>query len=63
MPKTVIEIRGGVLEAVYSDIVDIDIILVDWDNIKEREAGVEDVPVTRLKDMPEDTRRILEKDG
>lgn len=55
MKDIVIEIRGGVVVEIYSDLPDVNLILVDWDNIQE---GVDPScwgAAVSLSLMPEDT--------
>jgi hypothetical protein len=60
--RIVIDINGGVLQAVFSDIPGLQILLVDWDNIRVGDTAGE-VPYSGLSGMPEDTVRALRNHG
>jgi hypothetical protein len=63
--KIIIEIRGGVLVAVYARDPAIEVLLVDWDD--DVEAGSTQVsvpfPVDALGQMPEDTKAAVGERG
>lgn len=57
--KVVIEISGGDLVACYSDEDEIEVVLVDWDNIKNGDtAGI--IPVDMISQIHPDTARVIE---
>lgn len=56
--RIVIEISGGNLQAVYTDAA-VEVVLVDWDNIKQGGTGVR-VAHEPLRRVPDDTADILE---
>jgi hypothetical protein len=55
MPKIVIEVRGGVVSAAYTDTADTDIIVVDWDN-----DTTESLYSLWLRRMPEETAKEVD---
>ena len=52
-PTVVIEVSGGVVQAVYTD-AEVDVVLVDWDNIREGDSAGGH-PTHRMADMPDET--------
>ena len=55
MSIIVVEARGGNVVAVYSNLSDASVVLVDWDNIQAGDTAGE-LPGVPLDVMPEDTR-------
>jgi hypothetical protein len=55
MNKIVIEIRGGLVEEVYTD-CNAEIVIVDWDNIEQGD-GAAQIPGLGLKRMSEETAK------
>lgn len=41
-PKLIVEVRGGVVQAIYGDIA-MDACIVDWDNIEAGDPGPADI--------------------
>lgn len=58
-PDIVIEVRGGVVQAVYSN-KKLKVTLVDWDNIREG-VGAEKVVCEPFKNMDKETRDIAQE--
>lgn len=62
--KVVVEMRGGVLVAVYASDPAIEVLLVDWDDV---EAGSSQAsvpfPVNALDEMPADTKAAVGERG
>ena len=58
MQTIIIEVRGGVVQEVYSNAADLQVVLVDWDNGEspgeKYDGGV--VPKRSLDDLPNETR-------
>lgn len=61
MKTIIIEVRGGVVQEVYSNASDLNVVLIDWDGQDTRgiqfEGGT--FPLTSVEEMPESTRRAL----
>jgi hypothetical protein len=64
--KTIlIEASGGLVDAVYSDSKDTEVLLVDWDEVEaaqDKEDGaipVAKLPLTPMRDIPSSTLKIL----
>lgn len=57
----VIDVSGGVVQAVFSNVDDVDLVLVDWDNIKAGDPGAVDYGMCKLEEMPDETRELVEK--
>jgi|GEM_PF-3516500 len=67
MKKILIEMRGGLIDFVYSDDKDLAVVLLDWDEVKAAEAG-EDIdqpvgylPVRSVGDILPSTLKIIKK--
>ena len=64
--KILIEMRGGLIDLIYSDEAP-GIILLDWDEVSEAEAGipmacpVSKFPVMSMEDIPTDTMEVIKK--
>jgi hypothetical protein len=65
--KILIEMRGGLIDFIYSDEKDLDVVLLDWDEVKEAEAGEEqsspvgEFPVNSLEDILPSTLKVIRK--
>lgn len=59
LPDVVIEVRGGVVQAVYTNTKKLTVTLVDWDNIREG-GGAEKVVCEPFKNMDDETRLAQE---
>ena len=60
MKTLVIEVRGGVVQEIYTDAEDLRVVLVDWDDVDySGEAAGGDFPVQPIRSMPEETMRAL----
>jgi hypothetical protein len=64
--KTIlIEASGGLVDAVYSDSKDTEVLLVDWDEVEaaqDKEDGaipVAKLPLTPMRDIPSSTLKVL----
>jgi hypothetical protein len=56
MHTIVIEVNGGIVQTVYTDAIDLQIVLVDWDEgDKPKDAGDKLMPRS-LSDLPKETR-------
>lgn len=67
-PRVVISVRGGVVTGIYSDVEDLDAVIVDWDrvgNFNERDEREGDIAygehVVSISDMVEATRTEVGK--
>ncbi len=65
MTNVIIEVSGGVVQAVYSDDADLRVLKVDWDAGESPgdKSGVGVMFVDRMRDLPATTRdalRVLE---
>jgi hypothetical protein len=58
--QIIIEIMGGVLTEVYTDIKHCKVILIDWDNIYSG-GEVEYLGPAKISDMPKEASRLLVK--
>ena len=52
----VVEVRGGTVVGVYTNLGNVRIVLVDWDDIQQGDRGGE-YPACCLADMPEHTKQ------
>ena len=61
MKKLVIEVRGGLVQSVFSDADDLSVVVVDWDNIKAvpEYPGAEPLVLEKMKRMPLETRSLV----
>lgn len=60
MAKVIISISGGNLQAVHSDIPDVDVEVFDWDNIRaEREDMDEDQADTYLESREDEYNQAI----
>lgn len=62
MAKIIIEVRGGIVQEVYTD-CNAEIILVDWDNIEGSDCdgkGAEYLSGLGLKRMPDETAKEVD---
>lgn len=61
MITIVLDVSGGVVQAVYSDHADVRVIKVDWDvgESPGDEVKAGDLMVDSVKAMPEETRAVL----
>lgn len=57
--KLVIEVRGGLVQEIYYDDNDLEIVVVDWDN-KDGGAVTEPWVSTFLSRMPDETAKEVE---
>lgn len=55
MRDIVVEVRGGLVVEIYSDLPDVRLTLVDWDNIHEGDAPFCWGEAAPLHQMPDDT--------
>lgn len=57
----VVEVQGGAVQNVYSNVHGLRVLLVDWDNIKEGDGKVHDYQASSLRDMSEESREQVGK--
>jgi hypothetical protein len=60
----IIEVNRGFVEAVYTDLHDVRVTVIDWDSIgRDDGSGAVDFPVdhARLADLPPNTRTEYER--
>ncbi len=62
MATLIIEVSGGVVQEVYSDIADVRVIKIDWDAGESPGDAVQAgrLHVANVVDMPSDTRAAVE---
>lgn len=60
MSKVVIEINNGLFTNAYTDVNDLEVIIVDWDNINYQGASAEIMCPLGLKRLPEETIKEIE---
>ena len=63
MERIVIEVSGGVVQAVYGKKSRLQVVLVDWDNMKAGGRSAVKYPVTVAKKMPLETGDALSDNG
>lgn len=65
MKKLIIEVKGGLVQAVYSDAADLSVAVVDWDNIKADPdcTGAEWTDHEALDRMPAGTKALVEREA
>jgi len=69
MKTIIIETRGGLIDAVYSDQKDLKARILDWDEVEGAKAGeagavpVTRISVTRTRKMPAAMAEILKEYG
>lgn len=67
MTTILIESRGGLIDFIYSDEKDLEVVVLDWDEVEVAEAGEEMAsppgrwPVNPMKVIPPSTLEILKK--
>ena len=61
MKDVVVEIRGGALQASYSDDKELRITLIDWDNFQDEvdSSFAGQVPCVPISSMPDDTSKAF----
>jgi hypothetical protein len=65
--KILIEMRGGLIDFIYSDEKDLEVTLLDWDEVKEAEAGEDmahpagDLPVNLMENILPSTLEIIKE--
>jgi len=65
--RILIESRGGLIDFIYSDEKDLEMVLLDWDEVEAAEAGEEqsspvvEFPVNPLEDILPSTLGIIKK--
>jgi len=57
----ILEIRGGVLQEIYTDDPDQKIILVDWDNIKMGDKAHYFCDMSSIATLPKETKQEIEE--
>jgi hypothetical protein len=62
MERIVVEVKGGVVQAIYGSKSRLQVVLVDRDNISQGGGAVE-FPVTSAREMPLETGDALCNDG
>ncbi len=61
MKKLIIEVRGGLVQAAFSDADDLSVVVVDWDNIKSDPdcPGAEPLELESMERLSLDTRALV----
>jgi hypothetical protein len=61
MAKVFVEICGGVIQQVYSDISDIEVVKIDWDATENpgEEVQISEFWTARTRLMPDETRAAV----
>lgn len=64
MQTVFVEIRGGVVQQLYSDEADLEVVIVDWDDFDARapSAVCHSHRVLETKYLPSSTREALNRD-
>lgn len=58
MITILIEVRGGVVQEIYSDQNNARVVLVDWDRVETGDSIATRLPLAALTALPSDTRAV-----